>query len=138
MPRLVVGRAGIGEIAFLYPVDLRGLDLDATVSLERGRFALYPGAGASSGGGGRGSPKNGKNAAAGRSAPQRRPPPGEGLNVPAIVTLSGMRVRDPGNRLAVEAFRGRLLAAAARMGAVHVHFDPEGEGVWMLKVDSFP
>lgn len=37
---------------------------------------------------------------------------------------------------AVDAFRGKLLDAAARMGGVHVHYDPD-EGVWILKVDRF-
>lgn len=126
VPRLVVGRTGVGELAFLYPVDLRGLDLDKAVLLERGRFALYPVQPSSVG----------TNVKCTAASSRRRPPPGEGLNVPAIVTLRRMRVRDPNDRRAVEAFRGRLLAAALRMGGTFVHYDPD-EGIWMLKIESY-
>lgn len=150
VPRLVVGRQGVGEIAFLYPVDLLGVDLDAAVALERGRFALYPQthgwvqetrdrtqeAGAAE-------QRNAarhlalpRGASAPGPPPPRKPPPGCGLNQPAIVTLRRMTMRDSSNRRAVDALRGRLAAAAARMGAVQVHYDA-GEGVWMLKLDAF-
>ena len=33
-------------------------------------------------------------------------------------------------------FRGRLLAAAARLGGVFVHYDPQ-EGVWLMKLDTW-
>lgn len=65
-----------------------------------------------------------------------RPPPGEGLNQPALLTFHRMSLRQPADRRAVAAFRGRLLEAAARMGGVFVHYDPD-EGVWMLKLDTW-
>jgi hypothetical protein len=116
VPRFVIGRRGVGEIAFLYPVDLVGADLDAAVVLERGRAALYP-------------------AATGADA-RRRPAVGAGLNQPALVTFRSVRVRDPNDRRLVDAFKGRLLQAAARLGATHVHYDPDG-GVWIIKLDRF-
>lgn len=81
VPRLVIGREDVGELAFLYPVDLLDLDLDGIVVLERGRFMLYP-------------PPllaRGQGAAA-------KPPPGSGLNQPAIITLRRMAVREPNDR----------------------------------------
>ena len=66
----------------------------------------------------------------------RRPPPGEGLNQPALLTFRRMALRQPADRRTVEAFRGRLLEAAARMGGVFVHYDPE-QGVWLLKLDAW-
>ena len=36
--RFVVGHAYYGEVQFLVPVDLRGLDLDKTVALAKGRI----------------------------------------------------------------------------------------------------
>lgn len=65
-----------------------------------------------------------------------RPPRGEGLNQPALLTFRRMALRQPADRRTVDAFRGRLLEAAARMGGVFVHYDPD-EGVWILKLDTW-
>lgn len=40
LPRFTIGRNAIGEIAWLRPVDVRGLDVQTAVSLERGRVAV--------------------------------------------------------------------------------------------------
>jgi hypothetical protein len=45
LPRFVAGRAGVGEIVWLKPVDVRGLDVASAVALERGRVAVTPGTG---------------------------------------------------------------------------------------------
>ena len=37
-----VGRADTGEALFLRPVDVRSLDLDAIVDIEKGKILLYP------------------------------------------------------------------------------------------------
>ena len=63
----MVGERSIGEVAFIGAVDLLGLDLDSIVRFARGRVQLYGGAGG-----------------------RRLPPPGRGLNVPALVTLRCM------------------------------------------------
>jgi hypothetical protein len=99
----------VGEVAFLYPVDLAGVDLDEAVRIERGFIALYP-------------------------ALKARPPPGVGLNQPALLTLKKMQLRGQRSSGAVAAFRGRLLQACARVGATFVHSD---QGVWMTKVEVF-
>lgn len=67
---------------------------------------------------------------------QRLPPPGQGLNQPALLTFRRMAVRQPDDRRSVEAFRGRLHDAAARLGGVFVHYDADA-GVWLLKLDAW-
>ena len=37
----MVGREDVGEVAFLYPVSLLDLNLDATVELDRGKVQVY-------------------------------------------------------------------------------------------------
>ena len=64
------------------------------------------------------------------------PPPGSGLNQPALLTYRRMAVRQPDDKAAVEAVRAKLQKASERSGGVFVHFDPK-EGIWMLKVDSW-
>ncbi|PRW57893.1 type I polyketide synthase [Chlorella sorokiniana] len=181
VPRLVIGRSGVGEIAYLYPVNLLDADLDEIVSIERGRIALYPNrtpptpaplpARPALPGPARaasksrqlallapaGPPPETPAAAAGRRrarllatlhggssamhAPALplqlvRPPVGEGLNQPALLTFRRMALRQPADRRAVDAFRGRLFEAAARMGGLFVHYDPV-DGVWLLKLDTW-
>ena len=60
----VVGERGVGEAAFIGPVDVLGLDLDSIVHFGRGRVQMY-----------------------GLSQGPLRPPPGRGLNVPALLTF---------------------------------------------------
>ena len=62
MDRFVIGREDVGEVQFLLPVDLVGLDLDNLVEIEKGRIQVY------------GTP--------GSAGP---PPLGLGLNVPAML-----------------------------------------------------
>ena len=116
MSGVVIGLDGVGEIAFLKPVNLLDADLDAIVALERGRISLY--------------------APAPGSRPAEKPPHGSGLNQPAMLTFRRMTVRRPNDRREVEAFRGRLMEASLRLGGTFVHYDPE-DGVWMVKVDRF-
>jgi len=114
-----VGRADVGEVAFLRRVDVRGLDLDAIVAIEKGKILLYPAAPVGS------EPGSGGAAGTTREAPaksQRRrkasataaipasvvasepvgvavaavppkPRRGEGLNVPAMLTFRRMLVK---------------------------------------------
>ena len=64
MERFVVGEQGVGEVAFIGPVDVLGLDLDSVVHFSRGRMEMY-----------------------GTAQRLRLPPPGKGLNVPALLTF---------------------------------------------------
>ena len=97
------------------PGDLLGVDLDAVVSIERGRIALY------------------------QQQQQQQPaapPPGSGLNQPALLTFRRMTVRSANDRRTVDAFRGKLMQASAHMNGVFVHYDPD-EGVWLMKMDAW-
>ena len=60
----VVGERGVGEAAFIGAVNVLGLDLDSIVHFGRGRVQVY-----------------------GLLQGPRRPPSGEGLNVPALLTF---------------------------------------------------
>ena len=100
-------------------VDLLGLDLDRAVSIERGRISIYP-----------------QRRSAAKGSISGLPPAGEGLNQPGLLTFRRMAVRNPNDRRGVEAFRGRLLEASARMNGMFVHYDPE-QGVWLMKLDAW-
>lgn len=164
------------------PVDIRNLDLDAAVDIEKGKIVLYPeaaplpasapaaadknkstarrlvrgsvavsppaaaAAGARrsrksrSGAGEAGSlaPKGGisKAATAAPFAPIPKPACGAGLNVPALLTFRRMLVKSRDDAKAVAAFRAKLEAHAAKIGAVFVHYEAES-GNWVMKVDGF-
>ena len=110
VPRFVIGRQGYGEIAFLYPVDLRYANLDDIVQIRKGSITLYP--------------------------TSSKPLPGDGLNQPALLTFKKVFVRGKATKASVLAFKGVLLQACARMAATFVHWDPD-EGAWIAKVDAF-
>lgn len=110
--RFVIGREDIGEVLFLRPVDLRGLDLDSLIDIEKGKIALYPEPSAA------------------------KPPPGQGLNMPALLTFRRMVVKQKGDAKVVAKFKQRLIDHAAKIGAVFVHYEVE-TGIWNMKVDSF-
>lgn len=111
VPRFVIGRYGVGEVAFLYPVDLLGADLDAIVHISRGSVTVYP-------------------------SSTRKPSPGYGLNQPSLITLKGIIPRGQKDYKSILAFKGKLLQACARMGGVFVHYDPD-QGIWILKTECF-
>ncbi|BDA51457.1 probable inactive phenolphthiocerol synthesis polyketide s at N-terminal half [Coccomyxa sp. Obi] len=110
--RFVVGRKDVGEVAFIDPVDLRGVDLDAILDMDKGRIQVYgvPG-----------------------GAP--RPAAGEGLNRPALLTFRRMLVKQK-SESSVAKFRTKLVDHAAKLGGVFVHYDAD-TGNWIMKVDHF-
>ena len=65
-----------------------------------------------------------------------KPARGEGLNVPALLTFQRMLVKHRDNIGAVSAFRGKLEAHAAKIGAVFVHYEADS-GTWVMKVNGF-
>ena len=128
----------MGEVAFLRRVDVRGLDLDAIVAIEKGKILLYPEAsvgterstGGASGSTGEAAAKPQRrrkpsvtavtpaSAAASASpdamrAPILKPPPGAGLNVPAMLTFRRMLVKQRDDA-----------GAVARRGTVTPSFVP--------------
>ena len=62
--RFVVGRNDVGEVAFIGPVDVRGLILDDIIDIEKGRIQVY-----------------------GLPGGAQQPPTGQGLNQPALLTF---------------------------------------------------
>ena len=110
--RFVIGRQGYGEIAFLYPVDLRSANLDEIVQIGKGTITLYSG------------------------NKMKTPLPGDGLNQPALLTFKRIFPKTKASKASIMAFKGVLLQACSRMGSTFVHWDSEA-GVWILKLDQF-
>jgi nuclear pore complex protein Nup98-Nup96 len=110
--RFTVGRVGVGEVTFLYPTDLRGVNLDNVVVIEKGKIAMYP-------------------------APVRKPARGHGLNQVAMLTLK--KIFPKGgvtDKKAIDKFREKLAQVSLKMHGMLVHYD-EKEGVWIVKVEGF-
>jgi hypothetical protein len=160
-------RAGVGEVSWLGPVDVRGLgELDRLVELAHGRVSVYAGRGGGVGGGGGSGGEGANDAAAVINSTNdikslSRPPRGEGLNAPAILTLRNIRPQKKGGDAGgggvagcssssssspplaratttstSTSFEAKLRATAERAGWTHVHYDAEG-GVWVFKVAGF-
>jgi len=64
MDRFVVGREEVGEVQFLLPVDLVGMDLDNVIEIEKGKIQVY-----------------------GLEGQALAPALGRGLNVPAMLVF---------------------------------------------------
>ena len=165
-------------MTWLGPVDVRGLgELDGLVEFARGRVRVYSGRGrGGEGGGGSGGSGGEGGAGAGAAADdaddgtnekdRARPPRGQRLNAPAILTLRNIRPKksggDAGGGVAGSpsessdsassssslppsstttipsslSFEAKLRATAERAGWTHVHYDAE-RGVWVVKVAGF-
>ncbi|KAL4425557.1 hypothetical protein ABPG75_009573 [Micractinium tetrahymenae] len=112
-----VGRRGVGSVRWLEPVDVRGLDLDATVQLSKGSIEVY-------------------------LDEANKPEVGHGLNRPAEVTMlrihkldkdSGKPTADPE---AIDRFTRKLKKVTAEQGARFVSYDPPS-GTWKFEVEHF-
>lgn len=62
--RFVIGHSDLGEVQFLLPVDLLGLDFDSIVDIDKGKIQVY-----------------------GLEGQSPAPPPGQGLNMPAMLVF---------------------------------------------------
>ncbi|KFM26371.1 Nuclear pore complex protein Nup98-Nup96 [Auxenochlorella protothecoides] len=113
----VVGRRGLGSVAWLEPVDVRGLDLDDVITISRGGVEVY------------------------LEGPAK-PPVGAGLNRPAEVTMLKIFKTDKAtgqpvtNAAAVESFTRKLKRVTAEQGAQFVSYDPR-TGTWRFTVEHF-
>lgn len=58
----MVGKEELGEVQFLLPIDVRGLDLDGIIEVEKGKIQVY-----------------------GLPGGPERPPVGQNLNAPALL-----------------------------------------------------
>ena len=120
---LVVGRVGFGQVAFSQPVDLTTLDtvedlLGGIVRLEDRNATVYP-----------------------DEYEDIKPPPGEGLNVPATITLENCFPLDKSTRKPIkEADHPRVQQHVKRLrnleGTEFVDFEAES-GKWTFEVQEF-
>ena len=104
-----IGRIDVGEIAFLEPVDVEGIDFDRLVTIEKGKMSVYAGV--------------------------DKPAAGAGLNKPALLTFKRMMPKSKDANSQAE-FHDKLVKAAARMGALFVHYEPS-TGTWVIKINHF-
>lgn len=109
LDRFIIGRRGIGEIRYLYPVDVRGIDLDDSVTIKKGSIQV--------------------------AGPQSRQP-GRGLNQPAILVFRGASRNIFRSKNSRRMLITRIRQACHRMGAKLLHVDEEA-AEWMVKVDCF-
>jgi len=109
VPDFVVARKGFGKIAFNAPVDLTNVsslsELREIVTIEKGRVTVYP-------------------------DKSNHPPAGEGLNVPATVTLENHR---PPPDMELEEFKAELEETA---DTKFISYTPE-TGTWQFTVEHF-
>ncbi|KAF6000568.1 hypothetical protein F1559_002024 [Cyanidiococcus yangmingshanensis] len=140
VPHFVIGRRNIAEIRFLEPVDLRYANLNSIVVIEPRTVTLYPAE--------EPTPTEDKARDQGQHSlsqvkdPDRLPPPGQGLNRPALLRFeqvfrmdkrTGKPTTDPE---AIERFVQRLREYAEQQGARFVSYDAD-TGTWELIVDQF-
>ncbi len=107
-----IWHTGFGSITFLKPVDLRGVDLDAVVSIDRRDVAVYD-----------------------TKEEKDKVPIGHGLNRPAIIAMHGVF---PGSKSKkdTKTYQDGLKKRAEAMGAIHDKYN-ELEGVWTFRVPHF-
>ncbi|GAA6059259.1 hypothetical protein JCM10212_006652 [Sporobolomyces blumeae] len=123
VPDLVVGRVGFGQVAFSQPVDLTTLDtvedlLGGIVRLEDRNATVYP-----------------------DEYDEMKPPAGEGLNVPATITLENCFPLDKATRKPIkDAEHPRVQQHVKRLrnldGTEFVDFEAES-GKWVFEVQEF-
>ncbi|CAO2828861.1 unnamed protein product [Amaranthus hypochondriacus] len=106
-----VGKIGFGSVRFLGETDVRGLDVMEIVKFNRHEVVVY-------------------------EDESCKPPVGEGLNKPAVVTLVLKlgRLDFEGDRLCK--IVDRLRATAEKQGAEFISYDPLS-GEWMFLVQHF-
>lgn len=116
----VVGQKGFGQIRFLAPVDLTGIDLDrlfdGIVQFGEGEAVLY---------------------ADPECAPKAEA--GEGLNVPAEIRIERVWAHPnarPGSEISPDRVRAITDKLRAQPGTHFVDYDA-GNGVWTFTVDHF-
>ncbi|XP_017218528.1 nuclear pore complex protein NUP98A [Daucus carota subsp. sativus] len=113
----VVGRHGYGSIKFLGETDVRRLDLESLVQFNHREVIVY-------------------------MDESKKPPVGQGLNKPAVVTLLNVKCFDKktgrhfteGPR--IDKYKEMLRKKAEDQGAEFVSYDPI-EGEWAFKVSHF-
>jgi nuclear pore complex protein Nup98-Nup96 len=112
-----VGRKDVGFIRWIEPVDIRGINLDDIISLATGSVEVYP-------------------------ESSDKPPVGEGLNKPAVITLlkifkideaTKKPTKDPEK---IEKFVRKIKKNSGEQGAQFISYDVE-TGIWKFSVEHF-
>mmetsp|Transcript_43582 Transcript_43582/g.98032 ORF Transcript_43582/g.98032 Transcript_43582/m.98032 type:complete len:677 (-) Transcript_43582:159-2189(-) len=112
---LQVTRLDVGSIHFHGWTDCRGLDFDSIITLEVGEVLVYP-------------------------DPKTKPPPGEGLNKPATVTM--FQCWPPNgsdclkDRRAQEKYRRKIQQMTEKKNAYFLDYDCLS-GIWKFQVEHF-
>ncbi|KAK3891422.1 hypothetical protein Pcinc_004721 [Petrolisthes cinctipes] len=114
-----VGRYGYGNVCFLGKTDVTGLDVDSTVFILRKQLEVYP-------------------------EGTQKPPHGQQLNKPAIITLdcvwpvdkSSREVIKSSERLEAMGWGDYLERQCVKMEANFIEYRPE-TGSWVFKVKHF-
>ncbi|XP_040385271.1 nuclear pore complex protein NUP98A [Oryza brachyantha] len=112
-----VGRHGYGSIQFIGETDVRGLDLESIVEFNNREVIVY-------------------------KDDSQKPPVGEGLNKPAVVTLMNIQCMNKktgdlyteGPR--VDKYKEMLVKKAEEQGAEFISFDA-AKGEWKFRVKHF-
>ncbi|KAI7761937.1 hypothetical protein LZL87_004244 [Fusarium oxysporum] len=119
---LTIGRENVGVIHFKHPVDFTGIDLESLlgglVILESRSATVYP------------------------DSFGLKPPPGEGFNVPALISLenSWPRKKTNGKGLSEEEAKRQVVSHIERLKSVEgTRFESysEEDGTWTFSVDHF-
>lgn len=114
---LTVGKRGMGEILWLEPVDVRGLDIEQVVQIKNREVSVYP-------------------------LDEDVPPVGEGLNKPARVKLFGIykydkRTKEPLTDATTAAkMVNKLKAHCVKEGLKFLGYDVK-TGTWTFQSNSF-
>jgi len=105
---LEIGRYGYGSIRWPGLTDVRRLDFDAVVVIERGSLTLYP--------------------------DSDLPPIGEELNKEAVVTLNVKPSRADAKPKSAEIFKARLTKISEKFGGKFISYDMEK---WIFRLPHF-
>jgi hypothetical protein len=112
---LTVTKPGVGSITFPGITDIRGLDIASIVHLDIGEVLVYP-------------------------ESDNKPPPGEGLNRQATITLYQCWPSDDHTQLLnpakAEKYRNKIKAMTEKKNAHFMDYDCS-TGVWMFQVEQF-
>jgi hypothetical protein len=115
VPDLVITRPEVGSIHFQGNTDCRGLDLDQVIRMVVGEVRVYP-------------------------MYDQKPPPGQGLNKEAIVTMYQCYPPNGSDLLndtkAQDKYKGKIKQMTEAKNARFVDYDC-GSGVWKFAVDHF-
>lgn len=105
---LEIGRYGFGSIKWPGLTDVRRLDFDSALIIEKGSVILFP--------------------------DREKPPVGESLNKEAVVTLNVRPSRSDGKARSADVLKARLQQISENFGGTFISYDMEK---WIFRVPHF-